>query len=136
MDQDANSCRSRDFLSRPWLAFLLYGLPVIAILVSGSAHISELWRTLVWTLALLVMGAACAANARRCGRVHCYLTGPFFLLLAAVTMLYGFGILRLGHNGWNMIGLALLIGAVVLCCLPEMLFGKYRHAHPTGARQL
>ena len=72
------------------------------------------------------MGAACIANARRCGRVHCYLTGPFFLVMALVALFYGLGILPLGRNGWNLIGLTILIGAIALCCLPELLFGKYR----------
>ena len=65
-------------------------------------------------------------NAARCGRVHCYLTGPFFLVMAVVTLLYGLGIMPLGRGGWNLISMAILIGAIVLCCLPELLFGRYR----------
>ena len=72
------------------------------------------------------MGAACLANAVRCGRVHCYTTGPFFLVMAVVTLLYGLGVVPLGGNGWSLISLAILIGAIVLCCLPELFFGKYR----------
>jgi len=72
------------------------------------------------------MGVACIMNALRCGRVHCYLTGPFFLLMALVALSYGLGILRLGKNGWNLLGLITLIGAIALWCLPEMFLGKYR----------
>jgi hypothetical protein len=72
------------------------------------------------------MGTACLVNATRCGRVHCYVTGPFFLLAALVTLLYGLGVLPLGADGWKLIGMTILIGAIVLCCLPELLFGKYR----------
>ena len=75
-----------------------------------------------------VMGAGCVVNALRCGRVHCYVTGPFFLLMALLSLLYGFGLLPLGRNGWNLIGLVVLIGAIALSCLPEMLLGKYRNA--------
>jgi hypothetical protein len=32
------------------------------------------------------MGVACIVNALRCGRVHCYLTGPFFLLMAVIAL--------------------------------------------------
>ena len=120
------SCKSRDILSRPALAFVAFGLPTIAILVAGTSYFSDLWRTLVWAAALTVMGAACIVNARRCGRVHCYATGPFFVVMAVVTLLYGFGVLPLGRGGWNPIGLAILVGAIALCCLPEVLFGKYR----------
>ncbi len=32
----------------------------------------------------------------------------------------------LGGNGWNLIGLAVLIGAVAFCCLPELALERYR----------
>lgn len=115
-----------DMLSRPWPSFLLWWLPAIAIVASGYEPVSRAWRTGIWTAALIVMGVACLANATRCGRVHCYITGPFFLLAAIGTLLYGIGVLPLGTNGWSLIGLTILVGAIVLCCLPEMLFGKYR----------
>jgi len=72
------------------------------------------------------MGVACIVNALRCGRVHCYLTGPFFLVMAVIALSYGLGFLHLGGNGWNLLGLITLIGAIALWCLPEMSLGKYR----------
>ena len=78
------------------------------------------------------MGVACIVNAPRCGRVHCYLTGPFFLLMALIALSYGLGILNLGGNGWNLLGLMTLIGAIALWCLPEMLLGKYRQRNWTA----
>jgi hypothetical protein len=53
--------------------------------------------------------------------------------MAVVTLLYGVGVLPLGENGWNAIGLTILIGAIALSCLPEMLFGKYRRDRARGA---
>jgi hypothetical protein len=49
--------------------------------------------------------------------------------MALVTVLYGLGVVPLGRNGWNLIGLTIVIGAIVLCCLPEMFLGKYRKSH-------
>ena len=72
------------------------------------------------------MGIACTANAARCGRVHCYVTGPFFLLMAVVSLLYGLGVLPLGGHGWSLLGLIILVGSVAFCCLPELFLGKYR----------
>ena len=118
--------KSRDILSRPWLSLVVFWLPAIAIVVAGSSGLRSGWLTIVWTAALSIMGTACIANALRCGRVHCYLTGPFFLLMAFVTLLYGLGVVPLGRKGWNRIGLTILIGAIALCCLPELVFGKYR----------
>lgn len=81
---------------------------------------------MTWAIALTTMGIACTVNAVRCGRVHCYVTGPFFLLMALGTMLYGVGLLPLGHNGWRYLGMTILVGGVALCCLSEMLLGTYR----------
>ena len=125
MESNATTCKSRDILSSRWRVFILYWLPAIAIVVAGASAISSGWRTVVWTVALATMGAACIVNAVRCGRVHCYLTGPFFLLMALVALSYGLGILHLGGNGWNLLGLITLIGAITLWCLPEMFLGKY-----------
>ena len=118
--------RSRDILSSWWGAFVVFCVPVTAIVASGSSGFSSTWRTIIWTVALGIMGIACVVNAVRCGRVHCYLTGPFFLVMALVTLLYGLGIVRLGRNGWGLLGLTILAGGIGLCCLPEMFLGKYR----------
>ena len=126
MESNATTCKSRDILSSWWSVFILYWLPAIAIVVAGAPAISSGWRTVVWTVALATMGVACIVNALRCGRVHCYLTGPFFLLMALIALSYGLGILHLGGNGWNLLGLMTLIGAIALWCLPEMFLGKYR----------
>jgi hypothetical protein len=126
VESNATTCKSRDILSSRLRVFLLYWLPAIAIVVAGVPAISSGWRTVVWTVALGTMGVACIVNALRCGRVHCYLTGPFFLLMAFVALSYGLGILHLGGNGWNLLGLITLIGAITLWYLPEMLLGKYR----------
>ena len=109
-----------------WRVFILYWLPAIAIVAAGAPAISSAWRTVVWTVALATMGVVCIVNALRCGRVHCYLTGPFFILIALVALSYGLDILRLGGNGWNLLGLIALIGAIALWCLLEMFLGKYR----------
>lgn len=116
---------SRDILSNRWSCLILFVLPAIAIVVTGNSVFAA-WRTVVWTGSLSIMGTACTINAARCGRIHCYLTGPFFLAMALVTLFYGIGAIPLGNNGWNRIGLTILVGAVGLCCLPEFIFGKYR----------
>jgi len=126
MKSDTTTCESRDILSSRRRVFVLYWLPAIAIVVAGAPAISNGWRTVVWVVALTIMGAACIVNALRCGRVHCYITGPFFLLMALAALSYGLGILHLGRNGWNLLGLITLIGTIALWYLPEMLLGRYR----------
>ena len=126
MESATTNCDSRDILSRPWLAFAVWWLPAIAIAVTGGTDVGVGWRTIVWTASLTIMGIGCIANAIRCGRLHCYITGPFFLVMAAVTVLVGLGVVPLGRNGWNVLSLTILTGAIALWCLPEMLFGRYR----------
>jgi hypothetical protein len=117
---------SRDVLASWWQSILLYCLPVAAIVVTASPASGGMLRTAVWTIACAVIGVACLFNARRCGRIHCYFTGPFFLVMALVALLYGKGMLPLGARGWSDIGIALVAGGIVLGCLPELFFGKYR----------
>jgi len=131
MESHMPSCESRDILRNPWSAFAGFWLPIIAIVAVGGPNFSNRWRTVVWTAALGVMGVACIVNALRCGRRHCYLTGPFFLVMAVVALLYGVGVVPLGRGGWNIIGVGVVIGAVVLCCGSEKLLGKYRR-DPAG----
>lgn len=117
---------SNDILSKPWLAFLLFWLPALSIAVTGGAYFHGIVRVVVWAVSLSVMGIVCIVNAARCQRVHCYVTGPFFLAMAVFTLLYGLGLMPLGQSGWTILGLAILIGAFALCCLPELFLGKYR----------
>ena len=131
-NSNSNS-NSHDILSSPLLAFVLFCLPAIAIVATARYDLGGSWRTAVWPVALSTMGVGCIANAVRCGRVHCYIAGPFFLVMAVVTLLYGLGVVPLGGNGWNIIGLTILVGAIALSCLPELFFGRYRRRHASGA---
>jgi len=80
---------------------------------------------LIGAAACLVMGIACLVNAARCHRLHCYITGPFFLILAATAVIaYGFDAGTAA--GWLLASLAI---APLLIWLPERLSGTtYRKA--------
>jgi hypothetical protein len=100
------------------------GIPAVILLMSPT--IDTRYLVIVWPVLLTFMGIACLLNARRCGRTHCYVTGPFFLLLAGGALLYGIGVLPLGPRGWSTLSLALVIGSVALCCGSEWILGRYR----------
>ena len=80
----------------------------------------------LWTLSLGFMGTICLMNASRCGRTHCYFTGPFLILGAVTSLGYGIGLLPFGPSGWKWIGDITIIGAIVLTCVPELFLGRYR----------
>jgi hypothetical protein len=107
-----------------WRSFALYwGLPWAVMMVAGA--LDPLGRAIVWTAALLWMGGACLVNARRCSRTHCRFTGPFFILMAAVLVADASGVLRLGANGWAILGGFTLIGAIGIWWVTERLWGKF-----------
>lgn len=67
------------------------------------------------------MGTACIANAARCGRLHCTITGPLFLFASAATVLGELGIIRAPAPG---ILAALVLGTALGYGL-EWVRGKY-----------
>jgi hypothetical protein len=113
----SRGCMDSD-LARKWPGIVLWCLPTLALL-AGFAWVTV--RMLVWIPALLVMGIACVANARRCGRRHCYITGPIFLLAAIYAMLAEANIVSLRVNLFAII----LVGAAALGCFAEQIFGRY-----------
>jgi hypothetical protein len=120
------SNESRDLLRNRPVAAAVFWLPVAVLIASTFMPLDILWRTAIWVICLATMGVGCVVNALRCGRTHCYFTGPFFLLLALLALLFGLGIVSLGRSGWNVIALATLGGAILLCCLPETYLGRYK----------
>jgi len=103
---------------------MTFGIPAAILLISPT--IGTRYLVVVWPALLTFMGVACLLNARRCGRTHCYATGPFFLILAVVALLYGIGIVPLGARGWSTLSATFAIGGLTLCCVPEWLLGRYR----------
>jgi len=126
--RDDPQLRDGDMLSKPWLTLLVWRAPLLLLAIgafTGSAA-----RTALWTTALTVMGCACVVNAARCGRRHCYFTGPVFLLGALASLTYGVGVLPLGARGWSWISSAVLVAYLVLRRLPERFSGTY--TRPSG----
>lgn len=115
--QPGSSCSQRDLVaSRSGL--WLWGVPGLLVLVG------VLWagaRAPLYTVAFLVGGGACVANAARCGRAHCYLTGPLYLGLAVVSALIGIGMISWS---WSWVGAAFLIGTLA-AYVPEFLGNRY-----------
>ena len=120
-------------LARGASSLLVWCIPAAILIVTA---LTGSYQGVIWPIVLAWMGGACLVNAKRCGRRHCYLTGPFFFLLAAASLLYGLGILRLGPHGWSTLAAALLAGAVLLTCIPEWIWGRYTNSsrHPSEVR--
>ena len=111
------SARADSFLA-------VWGAPILAGLIASFAAPSITWAAGAWSVALAWMGAACLLNARRCGRLHCFFSGPILLVGALLAAL-----VALGQLDANAIGLgAIVTGALVLFGLTyalELALGRY-----------
>ncbi len=108
---------SRDLAASPVGFALHWGLPIIGMLsVISLPHPVKTW---IWVAALVWMGGACLWNAWRCGRRHCYWTGPFLLLMTLPVLAYGYGVLPLGAEGWKWLGISIGIGAALITAITE-----------------
>jgi len=113
-----SDCSPNDLTGRK-AAWYLWYLPIALLLVGLFWTRGRVW---VWVPALVVMGLGCLVNVARCGRLHCYVTGPLYLAAALYAMLSAFGVFML-HPG------PFLIVVLALSCLAqcaEIPLGKYR----------
>ncbi len=127
---DVQVAEAGDLTDGALSSFLFWKLPAVVVVGVALLDVGSVGQALVWAPSLAIGGAACVANAIRCHRVHCYFTGPFFLLMAAVSLLHGVGALPLGEEGWTWIELVTLIGAITLGYLPELVWGRYWTPRP------
>jgi len=82
-------------------------------------------RAAVWALALIWMGTACILNARRCGRIHCRYTGPFYLAMIAPVVLLASGIVAANFYGWLAIAALVVFGGWFIWWATERTWGKF-----------
>ena len=110
-------------VTRRWSRLLLvYGLPFVVMQLVGNLSNSALAVASTWAVGFAVMGTACLVNALRCGRVHCWFTGPWFLLAAVLTVLRYLEVIRIS---WSTILNAGLLGALLLFFVSENIWGRY-----------
>lgn len=101
-------------------AVLLWYLPAFALIIGLNWAAARAW---LWIPAFLVMGAACLVNAARCGRLHCFVTGPVYLLAAIYVALAAFGLVPMRPN----IFLLIVVGITICAFVAERPLGTYRN---------
>ncbi len=94
--------RQSDLVAGTRSFWVFWGLPVVAFLL--AALLSPGPRAFVWGGALLWAGIGCFINSRRCGRLHCHITGPLWGLGGVVVFLHGLGIAPI-RGSWIAIGI-------------------------------
>ncbi len=121
--REVSGHRSKDWVAAGQSLALAWGFP--GLVLAGSLFVEPPWRAWIWVPSLLWMGTACMANARRCGRTHCYFTAPLFFVVACVALLDGLGLLTLGLRAWTWLALGLVIGTAGLWWGTERLWGRF-----------
>jgi hypothetical protein len=108
-----------DWVTRPGAGFFWWCLPLGVGFTANFFALPARGIALIWVILFVWMGAGCVLNARRCHRLHCYISGPAFLLGAAILGLSAAGLLALGPHALNNIVGATLVVAL-LSFIPEI----------------
>lgn len=122
-DGDGEHGKSNDWFRRPLGAVVWWGLPLLAGVAANYSAVGARILAFVWAAAFAWMGAGCVLNALRCGRLHCFISGPAFLLGAIVTLLIGLGVFGGPHMLTNTVSATLL--AALLSFVPEWFWRRY-----------
>ena len=113
----SQDCEHRDLTAQRWSQFLW----AVSLLAFGAGWLLPAVRAVVWSTGLTLAGGLCLANAVRCGRLHCHITGPLFLVGGILSGLRGLGFLSWS---WNLIGVVMVVG-LAAAYLPERFVRKY-----------
>ena len=107
---------------RQWVAPL--GWTVASVAALGGLLLQALPAVSTWLLVAFfgLSGALCSsAYVRRCSRLHCYITGPLFLLSAFYLSTVELSLVPFIGNTWFLV---VVLGTTALSFLAEMIFGK------------
>jgi len=113
-----------DWASKPLLFGKMWGLPISILWISPVLE-NRMVIGWIWAVSLVWMGVVCLLNARKCKRTHCFYTGPFFLFMAVISLLYGSDIIEINGNGWSWLGSITAVVSVSIWVLSESILGKY-----------
>jgi phosphatidylserine synthase len=110
------------FHSSQWV--LPVGWAVASVVALGGLFlpVSPALATWLWVAFFVLAGTLCSnAYVRRCRHVHCYITGPLFLLSAFYLSTVELGLVPFIGNTWFNV---VVLGTTALAFLAEMLVGK------------
>ena len=108
-----------DWVTRPGAGFFWWCLPLGVGFAANFLALPVRSTAIIWVILFVWMGTGCILNARRCHRLHCYISGPTFLLGAVTLGLLAAGLLGFGPHALNNIVGATLIVAL-LSFVPEI----------------
>ncbi|MBI1331219.1 MAG: hypothetical protein GC166_15085 [Alphaproteobacteria bacterium] len=113
-----------DLVRRPVSALIWWGLPIAIGASVDLFGLSLRAHAAICAVLFVWMATGCLLNARRCHRVHCYISGPVFLLGAALAALLAVGLIDLSSREFsNAVGAVLILA--LLSFIPEIVWRRY-----------
>jgi len=107
---------------RQWVAPLGWTVASVAALGALVLPVSPAASTWLWVAFFGLSGTLCSsAYVRRCRRLHCYITGPLFLLSAFYLSTVELSLVPFMGNTWFVV---VVLGTTALSFLAEMIVGK------------
>jgi hypothetical protein len=101
-----------------------WGLPIAIGLAADFLHLPFRIGAALCAVLFLWMATGCLLNAMRCHRLHCYISGPVFLLGALFATGVALGIVAVSaHTFGNVVGATLILA--LLSFVPEFVWKKY-----------
>lgn len=126
----AGSARPGDWVRQPLGVIFWWALPIALGVSTNFLHLPLARAAFIWAVALAWMGTGCVLNALRCGRRHCYVSGPVLWLgaIAAACVSLGF------FSGENALSAAVngALGLAALSLLSERFWGPYIRSSAPG----
>ena len=103
---------------------LWWGLPIAIGIAAGFLHLPFRAGAGLCAALFLWMAIGCLLNARRCHRIHCYISGPVLLLGALFAVLVASEVIGLSPHTFSNAVSAILVLAL-LSFVPEMIWKRY-----------
>ena len=124
MNNTPNTVKGKDLANQPVSAMLWWGLPIAIGVIVALLHLSLRLSAGICAVSFAWMATGCFLNAMRCHRLHCYISGPAFLLGTFFAALIASGVTALGPQIFSNGVMAILVLAG-LSFVPEMVWKRY-----------
>jgi hypothetical protein len=102
-------------------SLIAWWIPHATLLASLFASVPI--RSTIWIVTLIWMGSACIANSRRCGRIHCRYTGPYYLAMIGLVLVIS--LIASGIYEWIALGVVIVTGDKLIWWATERAWGKF-----------
>lgn len=118
-----NTPRAGDWTAQFLGRMIWWVIPALIAVLASSFNFSTERTGFIFAGVFFWAGTGCLLNARRCGRLHCFFSGPALWIGAIAAMLVGLRIFS-GAHALNDVVFG-TVSLVLASRVPEVIWGKY-----------